>query len=127
MTPAIVCTALLAALVFGLGLNVSIHRGHAKSQLPTELDDPLFVAQRAHGNAAEYVPLLAVLMLLVGSRHPAGWMIGVFYLVTAGRFLHAFALIRTGDMGRATLLRHISSGTTYYGGLALAVAALIVI
>lgn len=125
MSTAIVCTALLAALVFGLGANVSRLRGAAKSQLPTALDDPLFVAIRAHGNAAEYVPILAVLMLLVGSRNPAGWVVAVIGVVTAGRFVHAYALLSNGDMGRPTLLRHAGAGVTYLGGLALAVAALL--
>ena len=126
MSVAIVCTALLASLVFMLGLNVSIRRSHAKHQLPTELDDPLFVAIRTHGNAAEYVPTLAILMLLVGSRNPAGWMVAVFVIVTAARFVHAGALLAAGDMGRPTLLRHVGAITTYFGGLALAVAALVV-
>ena len=60
MTVAIVAAAILAVLVFGLGFNVSRLRGiTAKAggtQLPTDPSDRLFIAIRAHGNAAEYVP-----------------------------------------------------------------------
>ena len=60
MTTAIVCSAILAASIFVLGFNVSINRGYAakrgSSQMPTDPADPLLIAQRAHGNASEYVP-----------------------------------------------------------------------
>lgn len=126
MTTAIVCSALLGALVFLLGINVSRLRGSATNQLPLTLDDPLFVAIRAHGNAAEYIPTLAILMLLVGSRHAAPWMLVVFVVATVARYVHAFGILQAGDMGRKTPLRMIGSIASNLAGLALVVAALIV-
>ena len=77
MTIAIICSAILAALVFLLGANVTRMRvvtGNAGgSQLPQDPASKLFIAVRAHGNAAEYVPILVVLFLLVGARSP-GWL-----------------------------------------------------
>ena len=127
MTTAIVCVALLAALLFLLGANVSRLRGRATSQAPTALDDPLFVAIRAHGNAAEYVPTLAVLMLLVGSRSPATWMLIVFGVAVAARYVHAIGVLAAGDMGRPAPLRMVGAVGTYAAGLALAAAAIVVI
>lgn len=126
MTTAIVCSALLALLIFGLGINVSRLRKNATNQLPTRLDDPLFVAVRAHGNATEYVPTLALLMLLVGARDPAGWMVAVFVVVTVARYLHAAGVLAGGDMGKETPARLAGSLGTYLGGIALAAAALVV-
>jgi uncharacterized membrane protein YecN with MAPEG domain len=127
MTTAIICIALLAALVFGLGANVSRLRGRAASQAPAALDDPLFVAIRAHGNAAEYVPTLGLLILLVGSRDPATWMLVVFVVATAARYLHAVGVLAAGDMAKPVPLRMIGAVLTYVAGLTLAAAAIVVL
>ncbi len=127
MTTAIVCIALLAALLFGLGANVSRLRGQAASQAPTALDDPLFVAIRAHGNAAEYVPTLGLLILLVGSRDPATWMLVLFGVATAARYLHAVGVLAAGDMAKPVPLRMIGAVLTYLAGLTLAAAAIVVL
>jgi uncharacterized protein len=127
MTTAIICIALLSALLFGLGFNVSRLRGKSVSQLPTAMDDPLFVAIRAHGNAAEYVPTLAVLMLIVGSHHPSVWMLVAIVLATVARFVHAFGVLQAGDMSKAVPLRMIGAITTYVAGLALSLAAVLLL
>ena len=126
MTIAIICVALLAALVFVLGANVSRLRGSATTQAPTALDDPLFVAIRAHGNAAEYVPTLAVLILL-GSRQPATWMLVLFVVGTAARYIHAVGVLAAGDMSKPAPLRMVGAVLTYLSGLALVAAAIVVI
>ena len=77
MTIAIICSSLLAALVFLLGANVTRNRvitGKAGGdQQPRDPASKLLIAIRAHGNAAEYVPVLVILFLLVGYRSP-GWV-----------------------------------------------------
>ena len=59
LTTAIICTAILAAMLFVLGWNVSRVRGvTAKaggSQFPSDPASRLLIAIRAHGNAAEYI------------------------------------------------------------------------
>ena len=127
MTTAIVCIALLATLVFALGANVSRLRAHATNQAPTALDDPLFVAIRAHGNATEYVPTLAVLMLLIALRDPATWMLVVCVVATAARYVHAVGVLAAGDMSKPVPLRMIGAMGTYLSGLTLVAAAFVVI
>jgi hypothetical protein len=127
MTTAIICIALLSALLFILGFNVSRLRGKSADQQPTAMNAPLFVAIRAHGNAAEYIPALAVLMLIVGSRHPAAWMLAVIVVATAARFVHAAGVLHAGDMSKPVPLRMIGAMTTYAAGLALSVAAVLVL
>ncbi len=126
MTTAIICTALLAALVFALGLNVSRLRGSTTTQQPTAPDDRLYVAIRAHGNATEYVPTLAVLILLVGSREPAAWMVATFVVATVARYVHALGVLRAGDMNKPVPLRMVGAMATYAAGLVLAGAAVVV-
>jgi uncharacterized membrane protein YecN with MAPEG domain len=130
MTTALVCIALLATLLFVLGWNVSRIRGTRGAegeQFPTAPDDALFVAIRAHGNATEYVPTLALLILVVGSRDPAVWMLVVAGVVTACRYLHAIGVLSAGDMGKENLLRLVGAVGTILGGVALSVAAVLVI
>lgn len=130
MTTAIICIALLAVLLFVLGWNVSRlrgTRGDTGEQFPTAPDDSLFVAIRAHGNATEYVPTLAVLILVVGSRDPALWMLVVAAVAVLSRYLHAVGVLVAGDMGKENLLRLVGAVGTILSGVALAVAAVLVI
>ena len=130
MTTAIICIALLAALLFVLGWNVSRirgSRGATGDQFPTAPDDALFVAVRAHGNATEYIPTLAVLILVIGSRDPATWMLVVAAVAVLSRYLHAIGILVTGDMGKEAPLRFIGAVGTILSGVALSVAAVLVI
>lgn len=130
MTTAIICIALLAALLFVLGWNVSRIRGTRGGdgeQFPTASNDCLFVAIRAHGNATEYVPTLAILILVVGSRDPALWMLVVAVVATLSRYLHAIGVLTAGDMAKENLLRFVGAVGTILSGVALAAAAVLVI
>jgi len=127
MTAAIVCTAILAAMRFLLGLNVSRSRGATAkaggSQLPTDPASPLLIAVRAHGNAAEYVPTLIVLFLVVGARSPAGVAIPLIIGATAARALHSYGMLTAPSLAMQTRARLAGAVGTYLFGVALAVAA----
>jgi uncharacterized protein len=127
MTTAIVCTAILAAMVFVLGFNVSRMRGvTAKtggSQMPTDPASPLLIAQRAHGNAIEYVPTLVVLFLLVGARSPAVVAVPLIVGATLARVLHAYGMLTARTLAAEGKLRFGGAFGTYAFGLALAIAA----
>lgn len=130
MTTATTCIALLAALLFVLGWNVSRirgTRGATGEQFPTAPDDALFVAIRAHGNATEYVPTLAVLILLIGFNEPATWMLVVAVVAVVSRYLHAVGVLTAGDMAKENALRFAGAVGTILSGVALAVAAVLVI
>ncbi len=125
MTTAVVCTALLGLLVFGLGFGVSLMRGQTGTNFGYNPDpaDRMYKMVRAHGNATEYAPMLAVLMLLIGGRDPATWVLWVMWIVTASRYLHAAGMIFSPTLARPHPLRFIGAVGTYLGGLALCVAA----
>ena len=129
MTTAIICSALLAALLFLLGANVTRMRvitGKAGgSQLPDDPADKLLIAVRAHGNAAEYIPVLVVLFLLVGARSP-GWVaIPLMVAATAARLVHAYGMLASRSLAVPTKSREVGAGVTYLTGVSLAVAAVI--
>ena len=91
-TVAIVSIALLGILLFLLGANVTRHRairGDTGNQMPTDPADRMFIAQRAHGNAAEYVPTLIVLILVCASLSDGWWVQALAVAAVVSRSLHA--------------------------------------
>ena len=127
MNVAIVCTALLGLLVFGLGLAVSLTRGATRTNFGFTPDptDRLYKRVRAHGNAAEYAPMLAILILLIGARNPAPWIVWTFVAATAFRYLHAAGMLVCPSLDQPHPLRFVGALGTYVSGLVLAVAAFI--
>ena len=127
MTLAIVCTALLGLLVFGLGLLVSTTRGNTNRAIGHEPDptDRLHKVVRAHANAAEYAPMMAVLILLIGARQPSTWMLVTFVAATVSRYAHAAGMITCETLAKANPLRFVGALGTYVTGLALVAATLL--
>ena len=99
MSTAILCTALLGLLVFGLGFAVSMTRGNTNTISGYNPDpaDRLYKMVRAHGNTTEYAPMLAILMLLIGAREHSSWMLWVMWIVTAN-----WSEIGSGTASRGT-------------------------
>ena len=127
MTTAIIGTAILAAMLLVLGLNVSRMRGvtgkTGGSHFPSDPASGLLKAIRAHGNAAEYVPTLIVLFLLVGARSPAAVAIPLIAGATTARLVHAYGLITSPSLAMPTTSRLIGALGTYLFGIGLALAA----
>ena len=124
MKVAVWCTGLLGLLVFGLGLAVSLVRGSSRTNFgytpnPT---DRLYKLVRAHGNAAEYAPMLGVLMLFIGARNPGTWLVWIFVAATVSRYLHALGMILSRSLDSADPLRFVGALGTYVTGLILAFA-----
>jgi len=127
MATAVVCTGLLGVLLFSLGLYVSATRGrtHNVGSIPNDPADPLFKAIRAHGNTAEYAPMLAVLMLYLGVHSPAAWIVWTMIIVTACRYLIVLGILASPTLDRPYPPRFVGALGTYVGGLVLAVTALL--
>ena len=128
MKVAMICTALLGLLVFGLGLGVSALRGSRNTNIGHERDpaDPLHKMVRAHGNATEYAPMLSILMLAIATRGCTTWMVWTFVAATLFRYLHAAGMLLSPTLDRPQPLRFVGALGTYLAGLALVVAAVIV-
>lgn len=127
LVAAVLGVAVLGAMLFLLGFNVSRMRGvTAKaggSQAPTDPASPLLIAQRAHGNASEYVPYLAVLFLVVGFGSPAAVAIPLIVGATAARLLHAYGMLSSPSLAQHGAAGMAGAMGTYLFGVALAVAA----
>ncbi len=127
MTIATICIALLALLLFGLGLAVSLTRGSAQRIIGYS-DDPtdrLHKLCRAHGNAAEYVPILALLIYILSARGPAAWITWTFVAATVFRYLHAAGMIFPATLAAPNPMRFLGALGTYLAGLVLAIALLV--
>jgi len=127
MAVAVLCTGLLGILVFGLGLSVSLVRGSTRTNFgySTDPTNRLYKLVRAHGNAAEYAPMLAVLMLYLGSRGPGRGLIVAFIGATVFRYLHALGMILSKSLDRPDPLRFVGALGTYVIGLILAFAVVV--
>ena len=126
MTTAIVCAALLGLLLFALGLYVSAARGADKAgAYPSDPADPFFKRMRAHGNTAEYAPMMAVLILVCGVRNPSTWVQILMILAVASRYSLAAGILMSSTLDKPQPLRFVGATGTYLTGIALSIAALV--
>lgn len=126
-TVTVVCCALLGILLFLLGANVTRLRATRgpQDQMPSDPSDALLIAQRAHGNAAEYVPTLVVL-LLVGAALSDGWWVAVLALAAlAARVLHAVGMLTGRSLAAHGPLRDAGAVGTYLTGIVLGVTVIV--
>ena len=128
-TTVITCIALMGILVFVLGANVTRHRAiRGKSGEPQQSMDPtdrLFIAQRAHGNASEYVPSLIGLLIVCSTLTDGWWLNTVAIVATAARYIHAYALLSSKTLATHGPLRDSGAMFTYLSGVALGITALV--
>lgn len=128
MKTALVCIALLGLLIFGLGLAVSVTR-QATRRMIGHSDDPtdwLHKLCRAHANAAEYVPILGLLMLVLALREPAVWVLWTMIFATVFRYTHVVGMIAMPTLARPNALRFIGALGTYVCGILLVIALVMV-
>jgi uncharacterized membrane protein YecN with MAPEG domain len=121
MTTALVCVALLGVLLFGLGFAVSMTRGRTNTAIGSsgEPTDSLHKLVRAHGNTSEYAAMLAVLILMLGTRNPSSWALAAMIGATASRYLLAAGIIASPTLEKPHPLRFIGALGTYAFGLVL--------
>ena len=127
MTTAALCAGVLGLLVFGLGIGVSLMRGATDTVVGYNPDpaDRLYKMVRAHGNATEYAPMLAILILHLGMHEPGPWLRTVFVAAVASRLLHAAGMIMSPSLARPQPLRFVGALGTYLTGIVLGVAAIL--
>lgn len=121
---AILCAAALGALVFLLGLGVSLQRKKYRVGSGTT-DDPnsrLNRYIRAHANTTEFVPFLALLFLYLGAHAPGPLSLGLIVAATFSRYAIVFGLLTGPSLSRPNPARFIGALGTYLCGTALCIA-----
>lgn len=124
----IVCIALMGVLLFLLGANVTRHRairGATGDQQPTDPADRMYIAQRAHGNASEYIPTLAVLIVVCALLTDGWWINALAIAALAARGLHALGMLTAKTLAGHGPVRDLGAMGTYATGIALGVTALV--
>jgi uncharacterized membrane protein YecN with MAPEG domain len=124
----IVCIALMGVLLFVLGANVTRHRvirGATGNQMPSDPADRMFIAQRAHGNASEYIPTLAVLIVVCATLSDSWWLDVLAIAALVARVLHAVGMLTSRTMASHGPVRDVGALGTYVTGVALGVTALL--
>lgn len=127
-TTVITCIALLSFIVFVLGANVTRHRaqrGATGNQMPTDPADRMFIAQRAHGNATEYVPTLIGLLIVCSILTDGWWLNTLAIVATAARYTHAYGVLSSRTMAEHGPVRDTGAVLTYAAGIALGITALV--
>jgi hypothetical protein len=127
MPIALLCIALLGVLLFGLGLAVSLTRGSMNTVIGHSPDptDRLHKVVRAHGNCAEYAPLLAALMLAIAWQGAPAWTLWCMGLATTARYLQAAGMLLSPTLAMPHPLRFVGALLTYVTGLALSVGLVV--
>jgi uncharacterized membrane protein YecN with MAPEG domain len=124
----IVSIALMGVLIFVLGANVTRHRairGATGNQMPTDPADRMFIAQRAHGNASEYVPTLIGLLIVCSTLTDGWWLDLLAVVAVAARYLHAVGLLTSKTMATHGPVRDTGAMLTYLSGIALGITAVV--
>jgi uncharacterized membrane protein YecN with MAPEG domain len=126
-TITIVCCALLGIVLFLLGANVTRHRAirGPGNQMPSDPSDPLLIAQRAHGNAAEYIPTLIVLLLVCAALSDSWWVAILAIAALSARVLHAVGILTSPTLADHGPLRDAGALGTYVAGVAIGVTAIV--
>ena len=117
----LLCVALLALLTIAAGFRVSLARGKTGivQGYPEDPSNILHKAARAHGNTAEYAPVIALLIYVLGAYNPPLWLVICMVLVTVGRYMIYFGLLMSPTIDKPHPLRFIGALMTYIFGLVL--------
>ena len=117
----LLCTATLVILYAALSVNVS--RVRIQGRGPSRVTEAqLTQAVRAHGNAAEYIPLLVALLLYLNSATPGLFLNVIAGVATLSRILHVAAMLMPVEVTRRHRLRFVGALGTYASLFALGAA-----
>jgi len=124
----VISIALMGILIFVLGANVTRHRairGDTGNQQPSDPADRMYIAQRAHGNAAEYVPTLIGLLVVCSVLTDGWWLDALSIAAVAARYVHAVGMLTAKTLASHGPVRDIGAMGTYVVGIALGVTAIV--
>ena len=126
MNTLLLCSAALVLLFAALSFNVSRMR-LKRRKFPEVTEAEITKAIRAHGNAAEYIPLFVALFLYVNSTQPSPslYLVCVAVLATVSRFAHAAGMFRIASVTERHPLRFYGALGTYISLFAFGGALLI--
>jgi uncharacterized membrane protein YecN with MAPEG domain len=120
----VLCVGFLVIFYGALSLNVSRVRRKLRSD-STVTEAELTKAIRAHGNAAEYIPLFVAGLLYLKAVAPSPFVVGLAIAVVVCRLMHAAGMLLVPAVNVRHPLRFIGALGTYFCLFALGGAMLI--
>ncbi len=114
MNPLLLCSAALVLLYAALSFNVSRMKRTSRRN-PEVTEAEVTKAIRAHGNAAEYIPLFVALFLYLDSTRPdtGVYLESVAVLATVSRVAHAAGMLLVASVAERHPLRFAGALGTY--------------
>ena len=112
MNTLLLCSGVLVVLYAGLSINVSRMRLR-KRKFSEVTEAEVTKAIRAHGNAAEYIPLFVALFLYLNSASSSTYIVIVAVVATFSRILHAAGMFRIASVTERHPLRYYGALGTY--------------
>ena len=120
----VLCVALLVVFYGALSLNVSrLRRKRRRDSTVTEAT--LTKAIRAHGNAAEYIPLFVAGLLYLNSVAPSHFVVGLAVATVVCRLMHAAGILLVPAVSEPHPLRFVGALGTYFCLFALGGALIV--
>lgn len=114
--------AINGLILLFLAINVVRQRVLTRTDIGDGGKDVMIQVQRAHGNAAEYVPIVLILLYLLVQLGAAMWMLHtVGGLLTVGRIVHVVGLYET--TGRS-VGRFVGTNMTWLALLTAAIGSI---
>ena len=110
--------ALSALVLLVLSYNVGRHRDRTDSMTPGAMGDEILVrAIRAHGNAAEYMPLALLMLLLLALLSAPLWLIHALGAAfTVGRVVQAWGMFQDKHPNAIRFTGNLLTGLVYLVG-----------
>lgn len=121
MNLVVLCSAFLVLLYALLSVNVSRIRLQSHGSL-RQKEAHLTQAVRAHGNAAEYIPLIVAVLLYLDHAAPSQLLSITAVAAAASRVLHVGAMLWASSVPLRQKLRFAGAVGTYVSLLALGFA-----
>jgi uncharacterized protein len=109
----VLCVAILVLFYAALSFNVSRVRRKRRSD-PAVTEAALTKAIRAHGNAAEYIPLFAAGLLYLNTASPSAFVSGLAVAVLVCRLSHAAGMFLIPTVAERHPLRFAGALGTYF-------------
>lgn len=115
----IACTCVLAVLLFGLAILISGQRLRTRALIGVTQDPDALLNRlvRAHGNTAEYAPMLVVLFVILGARQPSTATLALMVAATVARVLFVIGMLVAPSLTRPNPIRFVGALGTYVAGL----------
>lgn len=120
-----VIAALNALILMFLAAKIPFKRMKTRTNLGTGDSDELLRAVRAHGNAAEYIPIALILILILELFAAPAWLLwSLGGLLTVARLAHPIAIYKhtgptlfrgIGAIGSTAVIVIAALACLYYG------------